>query len=122
MPLPRVAGVAAFARELLGSPNVHDDEPRVTEAAEQLLPGRYGVEAWRQLHLALPQLDDTGLQLAMPGGESAGEYGNAGMTGQLRDLRHRGSRDAVAPVVEDEPLLPCDSVPAQPEPHLRGER
>jgi hypothetical protein len=70
---------------------------------------------WRlQADLRLLQLDRAQLELSGPAGDALREHRDAWMAGELRGLSGRGGPDAVATVVEDEPLLPGDAVPPEP--------
>src|ERR1043166_9188185 len=109
MGLPRVARRACLARVLLGSADVHDRQARVVEAVSELLPGGNCVQLRLEGRPRLLQVDRALLDLARPAGEALGEDGDVRMARELSRLRRGGGADAVAAVVEHEPLPSGDA-------------
>src|SRR6185503_8235424 len=68
------------------------------------------------------QLDLSDCGVSRPAGEAAEQYRDPRMSRELRHLRGRHRADAVAAVVQHEPLFAGDAVAAQTQADLRGER
>src|SRR5439155_1805421 len=111
-PLARVARVACPARELLLPADIDECERRVAEAAAELGQRRERLEPRRQLGTGAVELDDARFEVALPAGQAAGEHRDVRMARELGQLRGGVRGDAVATVVEDEPLLPAHAVAA----------
>jgi len=119
--LARVARVAAAAGELLVGADVDDRQALVGETVAQLLPRRHRLEPRLEARPRLLQLDRALLELARPGGHASGQDRDPRVPGEQRRLRGRRGADAVAAVVEHEPLLAGDAVAAEPALHLDRE-
>src|SRR6266516_3899938 len=120
--LARVARIAVFAFELLLRANVEDHQRRVLEPAHQLVARWHGVEAGLEGRLHWMQFDLSHLQLAPPGGNAAEQHGHTRMSCKLCHLSGGHRADAVAAVVEDEPLVAGHPVTPEAQTDLRRER
>jgi hypothetical protein len=111
-----------LAAELFLEPDVEDQQVGVVEPARDLVAcwHRSVIRLERRFHRL--QLDLAGLRLAAPGRQAAEEHCNARMPGELRHLRGGHRADAVAAVVENQPLLAGDAVTPEAQGHLRRER
>ena len=122
VPLPGVARVSILAAELVLAANVEDRQIRIVQPLTQLVDRGHGLEPRIELVSVLVQLHHPLFELSRPGRQTAGHHRHRLVAGQLRELRRRRCPDAVAAVVEDEPLLPRHPMTAQAQGNLGGER
>jgi hypothetical protein len=110
VPLPRVARVSALAAELVLAARVEERQLGVVETAAQLLERRHRLEVRVELVSVLVQLHHPLLELTLPRRQAARQHRDRRMPSELRELRRGRRSDAVAAVVEHEPLLAGDAV------------
>ena len=122
MALAGITRIAALAVELLLGADVEQHQVLLAEPAFELRSGRQRVEPGLELSLDRLELDLAGCELVRPGGDAAEQHGHARMARELGELGRRHRADAVAAVINDEPFLAGDAVPAQSQAHLSGER
>src|SRR5881392_4017792 len=120
--LARVARVAAASRELLFGPDVQKRPTLLAPPTIDLVPRGQRVDPRLELDLDWLELDLANLQIARPGGDPAEQHCDARVAGQLGELSRRHRADAVAAIVENEPLVTGDAVAAEAQADLLGER
>src|SRR5439155_672026 len=97
-------------------------QPFFAQPALHLRTRRERVQTGPKLHLDGLELDLADFQLPRPGGNAAEQHSDSRVAGELGELCRRHRSDAVAAVVEDEPLFTRNAMAAQPQADLLRER